>query len=294
MSSIFKYYILLLESGILCKGLHYNRGQVMTMERHLTADDYREHWQQVLDRIEDMNHVINDNLLDLEQQYNVFDGLYKAIIQDIDILSSLYSSYNSIDGREYILRLRALVQSYRNRYTGEGINFSLISGLIEKIKKLRDTSFKDFPALHHNEEPSDNEQALPEYREKPFRWVTFSRNKSWFITPYKSIEQISKDEFSLTGKSPDHTLNIRIGERQVDAMDLLAPRKENVVEPGTVLIIDDGERCYAADSVGQKVYASFDLFMPMVRDFRTSHELSPGRVRFMGTNHILIPGNTRQ
>ena len=258
-------------------------------ERHLTPEDYRDHWQQVIDRLQDMNHVINSNIRDMEQQYLVFDKLYKAVIQDIDILSSLYSSYNSIEGREYILRLRALLQSYRERYTTEGIDFTLIDRLIGKISALRDKSISNFPALHH-EEPAgiEKEGILPEYREHPFRWLTFSRNRSWFITPYRVLDHVNIDAFKIEDISRDHVIEVSIEERRFEAEDLLPKPSGKIIAPKIIIIIDEGRRCYAADSVGQKVYATEDIIMPLVKGFHVKHELSPGRVRFMGRNHIFI------
>ena len=74
---------------------------------------YREFWQNNIQGIEDIIGIIEKQLFQLERQYSDFDSAYDEIVSQIDILSSIHSCFNTMSGKEYILKLKSLLKEYK-------------------------------------------------------------------------------------------------------------------------------------------------------------------------------------
>jgi hypothetical protein len=97
----------------------------MEMKKNINNQEYqhyRNFWQSNLQKIEEISDLIERSLFRLEKKYADFQSLYDAITDRIDLLTSIYSHYNSLLGLEYLLKLKAIMSDYRKRYTHEGIN----------------------------------------------------------------------------------------------------------------------------------------------------------------------------
>ncbi|TFH43500.1 MAG: hypothetical protein E4G96_00995 [Chrysiogenales bacterium] len=211
----------------------------------------------------------------------------------IDILSSIYSGYNTIDGAEYVLRLKALLESYRKRYTREGLDFNLVHRLIHSIAEARDNSFDGFPGLSHSDAPAvvdgfDTQEG--ELSLRKFKWITFERNRSWFIARFRSIDIIREPVFSLVRIEEPDCMHVEIAGSIVRIRDIFTRSLDSPKSPRHLILLDGGERSYAANRIGKRLFADRDFLMPLVRPFKKVEHttLSPGRVRLFGKNHLLL------
>lgn len=255
--------------------------------------DYRELWNFNLQKMERVQGAVEKSLAALEKKYAEFEPLYDEIIGQLDILCSIYSGFNTVDGGEDLLRLRSLLESYRKQYTREGLDFNLVQRLLGKISDSRNASFEDFPALAHKDAPTvveGIEDHTEELALRKHRWITFERNRSWFIAPFRSIEIIPHPPFTILGVEGPDILRVRIGSEVVGIRDLLARSLDEPVPPRFLLLLDNGEQNYAANRIGKRIFADHDFISPLVRPFKNAppNPLSPGRVRLFGKNHILI------
>ncbi len=258
-----------------------------------TYRDYGELWNFNLQKIEQIHNEIEKSIHELEHRYVDFETAYAAITDQLDILSSIYSGYNTVHGSESVMRLKAILESYRKRYTRESLDFNLVYGLLMKIADVRNASFENFPALSHDEAPVDvTEGEIPErdYSRRAHRWVTFKRHRSWFIAPFSIITILKRNDFPvLSVEEPDY-LTISVNNRTVRIKDIFMRSTEHPDSPRCVVLLDGMKRNYAADRIGRRIYADRDIIAPLLRPFKTvrAHPLSPGRLRLFGKNHILL------
>ncbi len=255
--------------------------------------DYRELWNYNLQKMERIQSAVEKSLTALEHKYAEFEPLYDDIIGQLDILCSIYSAFNTVGGGEDLLRLRALLESYRKQYTREGLDFNLVQRILGKISDSRNASFEEFPSLDHRDAPTVVEGIADHPEElalRKHRWITFERNRSWFIAPFTSIEIIPHPPFALLGVEEPDILRVRIKSEVVGIRDPLARSLEEPVPPRFILLLDNGERNYAANRIGKRIFADRDFISPLMRPFKNAppNPLSPGRVRLFGKNHILI------
>jgi hypothetical protein len=175
----------------------------------ISEKNYTLFWQDNIQKLDEIGKNLDALLEGLELEYSQFEPIYRKIEEDINVLSSIYSSFNSIGGRRYVMKLRAVLTEYRKRYTREGIDFDMMHFLLSRISQLRDESLSLFPALRHSEARPTPGPSAGDSGKRPFRWITFRRNGSCFMAPYSNVETVSaraphsiiknrKDSFTLT------------------------------------------------------------------------------------------------
>ncbi|MCP4132727.1 MAG: hypothetical protein GY754_17310 [bacterium] len=282
---------------------------------------YADFWNDNIRKLDEIHIDLNKALAALEKKYVNFEEVYSTIEKDIEILSSIYAGFNTIKGKEYILRLNTIVQNYKKRYTRDGIDFELLHFLLTKISQLRDESFEQFPLLDHDEdgkkqgdiisardssplEPPDSagSSAQPEpglddyhpYYSRPFKWISFERNGSWFIALFEtSVAIVTREKSELAAFEPPDFITVNINNQQFQAKDIFSSGKERS-EPELYIVIDNGARVFAASAIGKRIFSKTDILSGRIKPFKTAaaNLLSPGRVRIFGRNHILLnPGS---
>ena len=258
-----------------------------------TYSDYAELWNYNLQKIEQIGQSVKQSIHDLEGNYAGFETQYAAIMHQLDILSSIYAGYNTIAGAEEVMRLKAVLRKYAAAYTREGLDFNLVHHLLAKIEDARNASFEDFPSLTHRQSMRPVQRRGREnisFRESSHRWISFRRNHSWFIARFASLRIYLNDNYQIISVEEPDCLNIDIHGTIYKMKDLFMKSLENPLSPCYYLLLDRGQRNYAADEIGKRIYAGHDFINPRIRPFRSvrAHSLSPGRVRLFGKNHIVL------
>jgi len=214
-------------------------------------------------------------------------------MQQLDILSSIYAGYNIIQGSEYILRLKSVLQSYRRRYTREGLDFNLIQYLLMKISEVRDASFNTFPEVSHEEMPfvvSGSSPVEADYSGKKYKWVTFERNRSWFISPFMTIDIMKNENYPVVSVEEPDYIYFEINNHIVKVKDIFITSLAEPETPSYFILLDGKLKNFAANLIGKRIYAGQNIIHPFIKPFKNLHEhpLSPGRIRLFGKNHILL------
>ncbi len=268
---------------------------------------YGEIWSYNLQRLDELQEELTRRLKDLEERYRGFDSCYAGIHSIMEVICSLYASNNTLEGKKEVLALMSVIESYRGRYTGSGFDFKLISDLLSKIESLRESSYEDFPILHHEIDsvfedsvPSDTPIVSTDVpaggldpssvsSNRPYRWITFQRNGSYFITRYATVDVISFSTVTAEDTGIKNRIMIRAGDTSYEAIDCMAVPGRTPEEVNCCVIVD-GLMTYAAYSIGKKIFAKKNFISPLVRPFKTVGEsmLYAGRVRLFGKNHIVL------
>lgn len=259
----------------------------------ITYMDYQKFWNANLQKIEQLQQHVETSLNALEANYADFEHFYAGIMRQLDIFSSIYSGYNTLRGSEEVMRLKSLLESYRKRYTRESMDFNLINRLMIKICDERNLSFENFPVLSHADAPITADQAAAkgaDYSLKKYRWITFERNRSWFIARYLNAYSITNDNFAVRPLEDPEYYAVDTGTGVLRVRDIFSGPRQNAHKPRFYIILDDGTRNYAAGSLGRRIFAEHDFVTPLVTPFRNVpwSSLSPGRVRLFGINHLVL------
>lgn len=258
-----------------------------------TVHSYRELWNFNLQKIEDIQQSIEQSIHDLENKYVDFEAIYDSIVRQIDLLSSIYSSYNAIEGGEYVMRLKSVLASYRKRYTREDLDFGLIHYLLTAILEKRDRSFEQFPHLSHGSRDmivKEGAISADNCMIKKYKWVTFGRNRSWFIAPFTDIVIHRNRNYPVESFEEPDFIFVSIGGEVFKIKDIFTKFPVWPETPRYYLILDTMKNNFAADMIGKQIFSDTDITKSILRPFKRtfSNPLSPGRVRLFGINHLML------
>lgn len=252
---------------------------------------YRDFWQNNLQAIDEISSSLDRSLSSLEKRYADFDALYEEIMDQIDVLASIYAHYETLAGREYLLRLRALLREYRFTHSHRAIDFNAIFYMQAKVRELRDRCFEDYPRIARGAAPRDtgSRSAIsgPATR---FRWITFERSGSWFIVPYDEAELISSREAEHQPELERATIR-RNGEA-LHVYDPFSAASRRLGAGGKapayfVILSRHGRRyCLAADSPGRRIMARFDIVGARLRPLKAG--IARGSLRLFGRRHLCL------
>jgi hypothetical protein len=259
--------------------------------QNIEHSQYREFWQDNIEKLDEVVHRIEGSFFRLEKKYSEFDSIYDELLRQLDLLISMYSCFNNLLGIDYLMKLKSLLLDYRKRYTHEGISFNVIYYLHAKVIELRDSSFSNFPALPHAEKPAaelDAGKAAPV--EAPFKWVTFTRNGSWFITRFDTVRLVRFEDAEQDISETDGYMYIRHDGKRIRVEDMFSRYVKGGWErPDCYVIVGRGneQRCYAASATGRRIYSRNDIFAKKIKSVR-GESMMKGFLRIFGKNHIVL------
>ncbi len=253
--------------------------------------DYTLFWQDNLQRLDEISVSTGALLEVLEKEYSVFGAIYSDIDRQVKLLNSICASFNNISGREELLRLSAVIERYRRRYTKSGIDFELIYRLLDRAIELRNRGFTDFPSTVHIRETI---QERPERRteSKKYNYTTFKRNGSWFIIP-KSVSGIVLAEgfqFSFSKGSDTSGISASSESASYSVADFFYNRRTGYTPPRFLIFFDNIFTAFASDVAGKRIYSDTDIIPSLLRPYKKSGGFSStsGRIRLFGKQHILL------
>ena len=251
-------------------------------------EEYRSYWENNLQKIEEISGRIERNLVKLEKKYIGFEESYEELISSIDLLLSIYSSYNNLKGAEYLLKLKACLSSYKKKYTHEGIKFGMLYHLHSKVLELRNVGFADFPGFFRKQKNIAPTEELKIDFLISHRWITFQRFSSWFITPYEKLTIKDHREVDINTNRKDGFALLSFNNRQypINILMMYSPGKKTERVNHYIIINYNGkEICYPAFSVGKRILAGMDV---IGRGLKPYHGTNRKFIRMFGQKHIYI------
>lgn len=260
---------------------------------------YNDFWQNSLQRLEGITKTLERDIYYLEKKYIDFDSIYDKITVEINTLTSIYSSLNNLKGREYLLKLKAILDDYKKRYTHGGIDFKTIYFLNSKINKLREQSFNSFPRMDHtfilykdlentaDYELDENIQRYAELRKSSYyKWITFFRNGSWFIASYNKLQIIKSSDAEISGDKSGNF--IKYNENLIEIFDIFSRFSNSKKIMYYIITEHAGElKAFASEKLGKIIMSDKNFITTGLKAFKKS-TISPGRFRIFGKNHISL------
>lgn len=237
--------------------------------------------------LSDLTGTIRDIISDLKSRNSINDEIFFKLSETIDLGNTVFRSFSNHEGLELILRLKSISDIYK-RNLNDNTNLIRISEhLLKKIEKFNSSFYHEastdeviYPELPP--EAEDSKQAP--LKNLFFKWTTFERNGSLFITQFKHLE-IAEYNFI---EDAEATESIEYKGRIIPFADLMKTADSDFTHPAKILIIDHGKICYAADHTGREIHGSYDMISPLVEPLETTSRIFAGRVRIFGRRYLAL------
>jgi hypothetical protein len=255
-------------------------------------------WKKNLAIIERIAHILQEFLNELENESLSLEEADNAIENKISILSSRYSSYTTLAGKEYLLRIRTVLREYLS-HTPEGdTSLHRIHFLRNSINKLKEQSLQHFSRHHENIRQQSIQRpvfqytlSLP-YKKNRYTWLTFFRNNSWFLVPYTIAYIIPrhKVEFVFDANQDARRPAILFNSSRFIINDLFGHFfYSETVNPSYYVIVKHRKtRCFAAEKIGKHFIAQKNIMIERLKPFKGSRYITKGYLSFAGVTYIYL------
>jgi hypothetical protein len=261
-------------------------------ERTLMDEDYelyREFWQSNLQTIHRISKDLERSLVDLERQSLSFDGCYRMIESKLDTLHAIYRSYATMEGDEYILKLKALVADHRSSIEKQKVSFNIIHFLLDRIRDYEAEKIARFPDTVHAEQKIGYKPIPLSLAENArFKWISFLRNGSWFLARYDKARVVPASDTRFQRDPRKGAYMMMEKDTSYTVKDIFASAPDSQT-PASFIITETGEvSCFAADRAGKRIIASTDVLAVKTEPFAEKSSFAKGFVRIAGTRYILL------
>jgi hypothetical protein len=263
----------------------------------LKYKSYNKFWQQNAESIDKISQKLEKEIIAFEKESQSVNSFLNSIEISLDSLCSIYSAFNTIAGRDYILKLKAVISKQKRLLTNGHNKFDTIFYLLDRINKLKKESLQAFPALKHDHTNIDNKALFikPDsnktsiINKKSFKWITFKRNGSWFITPYKDKFHIKANQTNQVSQNSSAEKKVFYRRKKYTVIDLFSiSYKTHYTEPEIYLNIDNSEYFYSIDMFGKTFMANNNFVKKSIHRFKKRSTISQGYVRFAGQRYIYL------
>jgi hypothetical protein len=243
-----------------------------------------------------INSTVESIIADIEKDEITINKKITVLDNYIKELTAIYLSFHSMSGTKTILNLQSLVNRYKTEAIENHRRIDAAAYLIKKLNYLISDKNHSGPAPFRNITSESYAELKPESKkliERPtaYKWVTFSRNNSWFIAEFSKLEIINIAGAEILKSGGKRIIIKTINNIEYNALDLMkSPGRENA----PVLLIKPHEAglYYAADTKGKEIYASRDFVSPVVDKFHDiENSFISGRLRLFGINHLYLINN---
>lgn len=234
----------------------------------------------------DINRQFMDIINDVSERQKSLASQIEELIRLAEISVTIHGQYTDITGDEEIFKLKSLLAALKRHALTDKIHIQTAAYLAGKVDRLIHGAFESI-------DPELVKSKLKDYAICPqnagnlkYRWITFTRNGSWFIIPYDTLETIEPEPGSLYSDDSRHFIKNEEGSYEI--VDMMSSPAGQFRLPAYLLRIDGADFCYASDFNGREIHASSDIVSPLVKPITEHAEcVYSGRVRLFGTRYLL-------
>ncbi len=241
--------------------------------------------------LSELTYTLRNIISELNNTNSLSVDSFKKLISSMEISNAVFSALSSREGIQLLLKLKAVTDIYKKNL---GTNTNLIKTaefLINKIEKFSSSCFHEADIERLLEIPVYEIQAVSTgspAAEFNFKWITFERNRSFFISGYRNLEIYKYDDLNAIYNTSESAFIFNYNGKDLFIADMLKnPDIENNI-PNKIIVIDKGKHCYAADRTGRKILSTYDLISPLIEPLEISNSFFPGRVRLFGRRYLLL------
>lgn len=255
------------------------------------ADYYSKFWECNIQSIEDISLELSKLLSNLKEK-NLTDGeLNESIMSKIELLLSIYSSYSTLEGREYLLKLKTIFRNYVDLEKKKSAYVNTFDFLISKINDIRNNELKSFPYKKHNdldildENPIILTQKTNE-SDYDFKWICFVRNGSSFVLKYDKIEILKTNDTKVYNRN--NKLIFRYNDKELTIIDLFKESLFHKNEIPPYIIIRNETESFAVDLFEKKYLSKKNILIDNIVDYNYPNKIALGYVKLSGKRYIYL------
>lgn len=246
-----------------------------------------------LSLITEINTTIDQLLQEIGNDQNLLINKIDNIDKKVEDLRSIFFSFHSMAGSEKLIRLKQLISRYRLDSEKNRNRIAAAEFLIRKIEELlQKHGSRDYEPFRMSEDfsyefgkkQSDHDNRV---MDRKYKWVTFKRNNSWFISRFSDLEIIEAKEFYTHNKLKSGIILETVNNEKIEAVDLMR-NPGGCSKPSIGIRLFRQGSFFAADIKGREIYASKDFITPMTVRIDIKNPLYTGRVRLFGRNHFSL------
>lgn len=236
--------------------------------------------------------TLRDIFNGLDSGNSATNDIFNRLYDTIEVSNAIFRSFSNHEGLELVLRLKAISDLYRKNLNDNSNLISIAEHVLKKLEKFNTTFYHEassdeisYPELPVEVQPAEKDTA----RELPYKWITFERNGSLFISQFHMLEIIdSATTAAAENVGPREFYDYR--EKKIPLTDLMRAPDSAFTPPAKLLIIDQ-RYCYAADLTGREIHGTYDMISPIIEPLETSSRLLSGRVRIFGHRYLVLRHN---
>lgn len=249
---------------------------------------YTEFWQENLQSIEDISSEVINLLRNLRKKNLTIAELDDSIESKINLLISIYSSYNTLKGREYALKMKSVYNEYKSIREKQTAYLNTFDFLLEKTQNFRNESLKEFPQLFHDEKLQNSNKIINNKKvdesKYDFKWVCFCRNGSSFTAKYDNIKVLKSDQVNLI----DENKKLSYNDVEYNIIDLFHTSLFSHNDIAPFFIIRNNSDCFAVDSIEKKYMASSNILINDVENYEFNNRFASGYIKLNGRRWIYL------
>lgn len=251
---------------------------------------YTNYWQKNVESIEEVSIELKKLLSELDKKHMLEDELENNVKSKINLLLSMYSSYNSIKGHEYLQKIRSVFSKYLELDKKQKTHLNTIDFLMNKVSELKDLSFSEFPELEHSEKPVELHcpKKLDVSNEDQYacKWICFSRNGSNFILKYDTILAATSKEIKISGGGT--VKKVFHNNISFYLVDLFNDSLFNENDKPPLLLFVNESKFYAADSIEKKFLSNKDHLSRKIISYEFNNSIAEGYMKLGGKRYIVL------
>lgn len=257
---------------------------------------YQDFWQSNYEKINELSSRFENNIYKFEKDFINLITLFKDLNDQLDLLISIYAHYNSIDGQDYLLKLKALLNEYQQQYNSQKTEFNTIYFLINKINELKEECTQKFPAISTD---SFDQPEMPENKPESvnfnlnesnakYKWLSYDRNESSFVVRYDKINYLNPEVLNKIQYKENKLFLIKEG-KLIPIMDYFYRSEINSLPQQIIMVEYQGSTILLAiDSLGKKVLSSSNKLEENLQAITLGNNYFLGTLRLFGKKHYLL------
>ena len=232
----------------------------------------------------DINSQFTDIIREVSDRQKSLSSLIDELMRLAEISVTIHHQYTDKTGDEEIYKLKSVLTALKKHAMADKIHIETAGYLADRIETLINSAFESIdPELQKKK--SETRALTPHGSDLKHKWLTFTRNGSWFILPYETVSIIEPDPVSLYAKDSRHF--IKSDDAEYEIADMMCSPAGEFRLPAYLVRIDGADFYYASDFNGREIHASSDIVSPMIKPL-TDHAESVylGRVRLFGVKYL--------
>ncbi|HPS58965.1 MAG TPA: hypothetical protein PK514_12745 [Spirochaetota bacterium] len=232
----------------------------------------------------DINRQFTDIITEVSERQKSLSSLVDELIRLAEISVTIHHQYTDRTGDEEIYKLKSVLTALKKHAKADKIHIQTAEYLANRVDTLINSAFESIdPELQKKK--AETTPLTPHGSDLKHKWLTFTRNGSWFILPYETVNIIEPDPESLYARDSNHF--IKTDDTEYEIADMMCSPAGEFRLPAYLVRIDEADFYYASDFNGREIYASSDIVSPLVKPL-TGHAESIylGRVRLFGVKYL--------